>query len=391
MRFTHAYAGAPVCAPSRCVLMTGLHTGHARIRDNNPIVGGEREPYAGGREGGIRLSLTPADHTVAELLRGAGYATGITGKWGLGEEGSRGTPIERGFDEWLGYLNQNHAEYYYTDYLDENRGRRAIPENAGGERRVDSNDLMADFAAQFIRRHRDRPFFLYLPHTIPHQRMEVPDLGDYAGRTAWPEDARIYAAMVSRLDGYVGRMLALLEGLGLANDTIVFFSSDNGPLRTARSDLLRSSGGLRGYKSTLYEGGLRVPMIVRWPGQIAPGHTSSEPWMFADFYTTCAELAGARSREHDGRSIVPVLTGAATTLGPRPLYWEFPRTELQQAVRLRQWKAVRLGPNHPIELYDLPDDPTEKNDVAGRHADVVEEIDQVMRLSHQPSPHWPSR
>jgi len=388
-RFTQAYAGSPVCAPSRCVLLTGRHTGHARIRDNNPIVGGTLEKFAGGAEGGIRLSLTDADHTVAELLKPAGYATGVAGKWGLAEPGTAGTPNRRGFDAWLGYLNQNHAPYYYTDYLDENEGVRRIPENSGGRRQVYSNDLFSDFAVDFVRRHRDRPFFLYLPYTIPHNRMEVPDLGDYADRD-WPEDARIYAAMVTRLDGYVGRLLDELDRLGLADRTVVFFTSDNGPVRAPRSDLLGSAGGLRGHKSTLLEGGIRVPMLVRWPGRVPAGRVSDEPWMFADFLPTCAELAGLPVPAGiDGRSVVPLLTAAQATLGERPLYWEIPRDRLHQAVRLGRWKAIRLGRDQPLALYDLSADPAERNDVVAAHPAVADRLRRILDESHEPSPHWP--
>lgn len=388
-RFTQAYAGSPVCAPSRCVLLTGRHTGHARIRDNNPQVGGELEQFAGGAEGGIRLSLTEADRTVAELLQPAGYATGIAGKWGLAEPGTAGTPNRRGFDAWLGYLNQNHAPYYYTDYLDENDGIRRIPENADGRRQVYSNDLFSDFAVEFVRRHRDRPFFLYLPYTIPHNRMEVPDLGAYADRD-WPEDAKTYAAMVTRLDGYVGRLLEELDRLGLDENTVVFFTSDNGPLRAPRSDLLGSAGGLRGYKTTLHEGGIRVPMLVRWPGRVPAGRVSEEPWMFADFLPTCAELAGLPvPAGADGRSVVPILTAAQATLGERPLYWEVPRDRLHQAVRLGRWKAVRSGRDQPLELYDLAVDPAERSNVAATHPAVADRLRQVLDNSHQPSPHWP--
>lgn len=388
-RFTECYAGSPVCAPSRCVLLTGLHTGHARIRDNNPVVGGALEKFADGAEGGIRLSLTADDRTVAEPLQAAGYATGVAGKWGLAEPGTAGTPNRRGFDEWLGYLNQNHAPYYYTDYLDENEGVRRIPENAGGRRTVYSNDLFSDFAVDFVRRHRDRPFFLYLPYTVPHNRMEVPDLGDYAARH-WPEEAKIYAAMIARLDGYVGRLMDELDRLGLADRTIVFVTSDNGPVQGERCEVLRSTGGLRGAKSTVYEGGLRVPMIVRWPGRVPAGRTSAEPWMFVDFFPTCLELAGLPVAPGlDGRSLVPLLTGHEPAGGERAYYWEFPHDRLHQAVRRSRWKAVRHGLDRPVELYDLTADPAETADVAGSHPDIAASLRRILDSSHQPSPHWP--
>ncbi len=388
-RFTAAYAGAPVCAPSRNVLMTGLHTGHGLIRNNSPRVGGTLEPYANGAEGGMRLSLRAEDLTVATALKQAGYATGIAGKWGLGEEGTAGTPTRHGFDEWLGYLNQNHAAYYYTDYLDATDGRRLIPENRDEGRRVYSNDLLADFGVDFIRRRAGEPFFLYLPFTVPHNRMEVPELGDYARRD-WPEDARIYAAMVTRLDGYVGRIVAELEKLGLSENTLIVFTSDNGPLKAPRATLLGSAGGLRGFKGSVYEGGIRVPMIARWKGRIPAGRTSAEPWSFVDFFPTCAELAGfAPPARLDGRSVLPLLTGVRETLGERALYWEIPDKRLHQALRRGRWKAVRAGLDQPPELYDLAADPTESINRAAQHPDIAGQLAREMDHAHIPSPHWP--
>lgn len=388
-RFTQAYSGSPVCAPSRGVLMTGLHTGHARIRENMPRVGGVLEPFAEGREGAMRLSLTPTDHTVAQTLQAAGYVTGMTGKWGLGEEGSEGVPAKKGFDEFLGYLNQNHAAYYYTDFLDGIDGRTPIPENAGGATAVYSNDLFAEFALDFVRRHRARPFFLYLPFTIPHNRMEVPDLGGYRDKP-WPRDAKIYAAMVSRLDGYVGQLMAELRQLGLEKNTIIFFTSDNGVIRGERARLLQSAGPLRGFKATVYEGGIRVPMIVRWPGRVPAGRTSAEPWMFMDFLPTVIDLVGLPPRAGlDGTSVLPVLTGRSESLGDRALYWEFPRDRLHQAIRVGRWKGVRAGTDQPLELYDLLEDESESRNVAARHPEVVSDLERRLAVARVPTPHWP--
>jgi len=389
-RFTSCYAGSPVCAPSRGVLMTGLHTGHARIRDNMPRVGGALEPYAEGREKGMRLSLSASDHTIAQSLQAAGYATGMTGKWGLGEEGSDGVPRKKGFDEFLGYLNQNHAAYYYTDYLDGIDGRKPVPGNSGGRTAVYSNDLFADFAVDFVRRHRARPFFLYLPFTIPHNRMEVPDLGAYADKP-WPPEARIYAAMVSRLDGYIGRLMGELETLGLARDTIVFFTSDNGVLNGPRARLFGSAGPLRGFKGTIHEGGLRVPMIVRWPDRVPAGRESAEPWMFMDFFPTVLELAGLPPRPGlDGVSVVPVLTGRVASLGERALYWEYPQKRLHQAIRVGKWKGVRFGTDQPLELYDLSTDVAESSNVAARHPETVRDLERRLAAARTPTPHWPA-
>jgi len=388
-RFTQAYSGSPVCAPSRGVLMTGLHTGHARIRENMPRVGGILEPFAEGREKAMRLSLTPADHTIAQALKAAGYVTGMTGKWGIGEEGSEGVPAKKGFDEFLGYLNQNHAAYYYTDFLDDIDGRRPIPENAGGATAVYSNDLFSEFALDFVRRHRDRPFFLYLPFTIPHNRMEVPELGAYADRP-WPRDAKIYGAMVSRLDRYVGKLLAELSRLGLDDNTIVFFTSDNGVIQGERARVLQSAGPLRGFKATVYEGGIRVPMIVRWPGRVPAGRTSAEPWMFMDFFPTVLDLLGLPARAGlDGISVLPLLTARSASLGDRVLYWEFPRERLHQAIRVGRWKGVRFGIDQPLELYDLLEEESESRNVAERYPEVVSDLEQRLAAARVPTPHWP--
>ncbi len=386
-RFTDTYAGAPVCAPSRCVFLTGRHTGHARIRDNSPEVGGELEPFG---EGSLRLSLTADDCLVSEVLKAADYATGAAGKWGVGEPGSRGTPTQHGFDAWLGYLNQNHAPYYYTDFLWENERRRPIAENRDGHRIVYSNDLFRDFAVQFIADHRDGPFFLYLPFTIPHDRMEVPTLGAYADRD-WPDEMKTYAAMVTRLDGYVGDIIDALDRHGLAANTLLIVSSDNGAVRRDRTTFFHSNGALRGSKATLSEGGLRVPAIARWPGHVPAGRVSPVPWGFVDLFPTFAALAGAKVPSGlDGKNILPVLLGRKTEADERYFYWEFPRDRLWQAARHGRWKAVRFAPDQPLELYDLADDPGETRNVAASHPVVVADLTDFLNREHVPSPHWPT-
>lgn len=385
-RFTEVYSGAPVCAPARCVLMTGLHTGHCRIRDNGPQVGGVIEAFG---EGGNRLSLTGEERTVAKALQAAGYRTGATGKWGLSEPETAGTPNRMGFDDWLGYLNQNHAAYYYTDFLWENEEKRTIPGNDGVNGSVYSNDLFRDFAVDFIRENRERPFFLYLPVTIPHNRMEVPSLGAYADES-WPEAYKIYAAMVSRLDGYVGEVLDELDQLGLASDTLIFFTSDNGPLSNERTDFLDSAAGLRGRKGELYEGGLRVPMIVRWPDVVPEGKVSDGPWMFVDVFPTLLAVAGLDAPTGlDGVSVLSLLRGDPQDLQDRILYWEYPRDRLWQAARMGSWKAVRFGMDQPLELYNLANDRTESDDLADRHPEVVTTLAEFLDRNHTPSPHWP--
>ncbi|MBC9868752.1 MAG: sulfatase-like hydrolase/transferase, partial [Opitutae bacterium] len=385
-RFTQFYAGSPVCAPSRCVLMTGLHTGHARIRGNGPQVGGELEQFG---EGSMRLSLIGDEPTVASVLKDAGYATGAAGKWGIGEPTSEGTPTHMGFDEWLGYLNQNHASYYYTDFLWRNRERMAIPENRNGKRQVYSNDLMRDFALEFIQKNSEGLFFLYLPFTIPHALMEVPSLGPY-GEKDWSESVKIYAAMVSRLDGYVGEIMEELERLGITEDTLVMFTSDNGAVDNDRTVFLDSAAGKRGRKRMVYEGGLNVPLIVSWPGMVEAGATDDTVWMFVDILPTLAELAESRLPMNlDGVSLAPTLRGEPQDLSKRFLYWEYPRKRLWQAGRLGRWKAVRYGLDGPLALYDLEADPQERADVSGLYPEIVDDFDKRLRSEHVPSPHWP--
>jgi len=386
MRFTQCYAGSPVCAPSRNVLMTGLHTGHTRIRDNSPRVGGVVEAFG---EGQRRLSLEAEDVTVAEVLKSVGYATGITGKWGLAEPQTAGVPSRQGFDEWLGYLNQNHAAYYYTTYLWKNETRYQLDGNQDGRRQQYTHDLFTEFALDFIRKHAARPFFLYVPYTLPHERLEVPDTAPYRDQP-WPDQAKTYAAMVTRLDHDVGRMLDLLHDLKLEDNTLVFFTSDNGAPAKPCTDFFQSNFGLRGHKGTLFEGGIRVPMIVRWPGTVPAGKVSEAVWCFADVLPTLAVLAGAAQPACDGQDVSGVLSGRSDRTPERFLYWEFPKGGLSQAVRWGKWKALRRAGRDSFELYDLNRDPAEQNDVAAAHPDVLAKIEAYVKTAHTESPHWPS-
>jgi arylsulfatase A-like enzyme len=384
-RYTQCYAGAPVCAPSRSVLMTGLHTGHTRVRGNRCAVGGVPDEITGGRG---RLPLEDEDVTVAEVLKGAGYVTGMTGKWGLGEAGTSGVPNRQGFDEFFGYLNQNHAPFYYTDYLWHNQEKKVIEGNQGGKREQYTHDLLTEFALDFIRRHRREPFFLYVPYTIPHFNLEVPTLEPYAEKD-WPERARIFAAMITRMDRDVGRILDLLEELGIEQNTIVFFCSDNGGSNGGGA-LFESCGGLRGDKGSLHEGGLRTPMIVRWPGKVAAGGVSDTVWYFADVLPTLAELAGADvPADLDGVSVLPTILGKTQDLGDRFLYWEKPPPGLQQAVRWRHYKALRRGRAQPLKLYNLGVDTREERDIAAEHPDVVAKFEAYLENARTESANWP--
>jgi arylsulfatase A-like enzyme len=383
LRFTEFYAASAVCAPSRASLMTGMHQGHAFIRGNM------------GRNG-ERIPLRPQDTTVAEVLKGAGYRTGIVGKWGLGEPGTTGVPNRKGFDYFFGYLNQNHAHNYYPDYLWRNEQRVNIPKGTY------SHDLFTREALDFIRRERGSPFLLYLAYTIPHANneltrktgngMEVPTDAPYSNER-WSPQQRNYAAMVTRMDADVGRIFALLKELNLEDDTVVVFSSDNGPQDKQEGGydlkLFDSNGPFRGLKRDLYEGGIRAPLIVRWPGRVRPGRVSEDTWAGWDFLPTFAAIAGAKAPAGlDGVSMLPAILGERQ---PRRkyLYWEFHEGGFAQAVRWGRWKAVKHGTGGALELYDLQTDVGERRDVAAEHPGLVRNIADAMKREHVESENWP--
>lgn len=385
MRFTDCYAGSTVCAPSRSVLMTGLHTGHTRVRGNTGI-GGVRG--LGGKNG--RIPLRDEDLTVAEVLRDAGYLTGIFGKWGLGEPNTTGTPNQQGFDTWFGYLNQRRAHSYHPDYLWLNEERFDLPGNLDSETSQYSHDLITGFALNFVRQNHRKPFFLYLPFTIPHSQFQVPELGEYEDKT-WPNQAKIYAAMISRMDRDIGLLLDLLTNLDLDQNTVLFFCSDNGAADRYEG-LFNSSGPLRGRKRDLYEGGLRTPMIVRWPGTVEAGTVNDLAWTFADFLPTATAIAQTETPPGlDGVSVLPTLLGETQHLDDRFLYWEFYERGFQQAGRWREWKAIRQEPSGPISLYNLATDLGEEHDVATQQPEIVAQFQSQFRTSHVESPEFPLR
>lgn len=398
MRFTQAYAGSTVCAPSRCVLMTGLHTGHCRVRGN-----GGQTPLA--------QSLRPEDVTVARILQNAGYTTALCGKWGLGDVGGQecGLPRRQGFDYFFGYLNQTHAHNYYPTFLWRNETKVALrnvvpnelPNGAGvASTRIDySPDLITDEALDFIRRSANKPFFLYYAPTFPHANneagkrgMEVPDYGDYA-QTDWPEPEKGFAQMVSMLDRDVGRIMNLLRELNLEKQTLVIFTSDNGPHKEGGRDpnFHRSSGPLRGIKRDLYEGGIRVPFIVSWPGIVPPNTVSHTVIWFADFLPTAARLARFSTPPGlDGVDLYPAIRKPNLTLKRRnPLYWEFHEGGFKQAIRYNNWKAVRLDPSSSPELFDLSVDPGETRNLANQHPELVTAFRIMFERARTDSPDWP--
>jgi arylsulfatase A-like enzyme len=425
MRFTQHYSGSPVCAPSRCVLMTGMHPGHALVRTNLSTPPEGQHPLPAGTV------------TLARLLQSRGYATGAFGKWGLGGPGSTGAPEKQGIDQFYGYLCQGKAHNFYPPYLWDNDRKVELknpaiklPDKlAEGVDSKDpasykaysgteySADLIFTQARQFVRDHKDRPFFLFVPTTIPHLALQVPEdsLAEYRGQ--WEDPPYVggrgylphhtpraaYAAMVTRLDREVGRIMDMVREFGLDEQTLFVFSSDNGPLDNrfagTDSEFFDSTAGLRGYKGSLYEGGFRVPCVVRWKGRIQPGTVSDRVTGFEDWLPTLLELTGnanATPRDLDGISFAPTLLGKPQE--PRPfLYREFPSYGGQQAVRIGNWKGVRQNlvprgnakPNLHIQLYDLGSDPGETKDVSAQHPDIVARIERLFREQHIPSKVFP--
>jgi arylsulfatase A len=339
------------------------------------------------------------------MFQQAGYATGGVGKWALGDAETAGAPWRKGMDEFFGYLDQTHAHTYYPEFLWRNGKRFEVAGNAAGKRTIYSHDLFAQQALDFIRRHKDEPFFFYAAFTIPHAEVTVPEdsLAEYRGR--WPEPKpfpgsktycpqdeprAVRAAMITRMDRDVGRILDLLDELKLSENTLVIFTSDNGPITAGGQDpaFFNSAGPLRGLKFTLYEGGIRVPLIARWPGKIEAGATSDHICDFADMLPTFAEMIGADPpAELDGVSILPTLRGQTRWQAPRELfYWE---AAPQQAVRIGDWKAYRAAPDQPLELYDLSQDVGETVNLAAEHPETAARLEQRMRGARTPSPDFP--
>ena len=384
MRFTQAYAGGPVCAPSRAVLMTGLHMGHAAVRDNVPH---------------YHTYLQEDDVTIAEVLKQAGYRCGGVGKWSLGDAGTVGRATNQGFDMWLGYLNQDHAHYYFTEYLDNGDGRLDLSGNTESRSHY-SHDLLTERSLEFIRAAADdpSPFLLYMAYTVPHfasrkedpDGLAVPTTDPYTNRD-WDSKSKKYAAMVHRLDVDVGRIVAAVDAAGLSANTLIIFTSDNGGPDSV-DDRFQTSGPLRGHKRHLTEGGIRVPFIARWPGVVPAGESSDAIIAFQDMLPTFAELAGAPAPDNiDGVSIVEALRGEPLSNPHEYLYWDYGhcRRRYDQAVRLGDWKGLKLGVNGPIELYDLANDIGEQHNVAAEHPDVVQRIAHIMETAPTPSDRYP--
>ncbi|MDF1813167.1 MAG: exo-alpha-sialidase [Verrucomicrobiales bacterium] len=386
IRFTQAYAGGCVCSSSRSVLLTGLHGGHTPARDNVPH---------------YPTYFEDEDVTVGEILQTAGYRTGGIGKWSMGDPGTPGRPANQGFDKWFGYLNQDHAHYYWPEYLDNDERRLELPKNPVTREHY-SHDLLTEHAMKFIRESakKEEPFFFYGAFTLPHfsskkedpDGLAIPSTDPYTDRD-WPEKAKKYAAMVHRLDQSVGEIIKLVDELDGRENTLIIFSSDNGGHSTVWKDF-QTSGPLRGFKRDLTEGGIRVPFIARWPETIQPGTVSDEVIAFQDLLPTFAELAGANIPEDlsiDGISVSAALKGGKLK-DRNYLYWDYGhcRRFYDQAVRLGDWKGIRSGKNEgKIELYDLSKDIGETRDLADENPDVKKEIAVIMDKAVTPNSRYP--
>lgn len=401
-RFTRFYAGNTVCAPSRCALMTGKHMGHAYIRGN-----------AGAH-------LRGQDTTLAEYLQADGYTTGMFGKWGLGEAGTAGAPEHKGFSAFYGYLNQTHAHHYYTNYLFEIQNGRSV--RVPLDTTAYTDDLIMQKALGFIRSNSSHPFFLYLPLTIPHAELHVPDAymapfrhadgsSKFAPETPFVQKGKVtyrsqeqpraaFAGMITKLDEDVARVLALVKELGLDNNTYIFFTSDNGPHHEGGADpaFFNSGGPLRGIKRDLYEGGIRVPLLVRAPGKVPAGAVRDDIWAFWDIMPTLCRLAGTRPpRNIDGISFTAALTGKVQKAKHPWLYWQFYEKQYyKEAIVQGHWKLLRLKPKdgpETVELYDLSNDIGETRNLADQQAGKVSELLAVARKAKTPAEHeafrWP--
>jgi arylsulfatase A len=369
IRLTDHYAGSAVCAPSRSVLLTGLHSGHCFVRGNR------RLPV----EGNVPI---PADsQTFGKVMQSAGYKTACIGKWGLGYPGSTGDPTKQGFDHWFGYNCQRQAHSYYPTHLWRN-DKKVMLRNSGGAKKDYSHDLMTLEALQFIRDSYKKPFLLYVPYTIPHAAFQVPELGIYADKAGWSNTKKAIAAMITRMDRDIGTMLKLVKELGIDDNTLVIFTSDNGSAGGGLHELFKGSGPLRGKKGSLYEGGIRAPFVARWPGKIAKGAVSAHRSAFWDMLPTFAELGGAKvTKETDGISMVPTLLGKKQK-DHEYLYWEFGKT---LAVRMGKWKALVSGQGK-LSLYDLDKDIGETTDLSADQPELVKRIRKIMADSHRDTP-----
>lgn len=400
MKFTHHYSGSTVCAPSRAVLMTGLHTGHVSVRGNKEVQPEGQAP------------MDPNEETIAHMLKKKGYTTGAFGKWGLGYPGSVSDPNNQGFDEFFGYNCQRLAHHYYPRHLWHNKEKIMLPENEGQGKGTYAPALIQEKTLTFIENNKDRPFFMYVPHVIPHAELVAPDslMSKYRGKylpekeyvgtdegekyrlgpyESQKESHAAFVAMVDLIDQHVGQIVNKVKELGIADNTIIIFTSDNGPHREGGADpqYFKSSGPFLGVKRDLKDGGIRVPMIAKWPNHIESGSTASHISSFQDVKATLAEIAGVGNRnQDDGISFLPTLKGSGNQAKHEYLYWEFGEGGEKVGVRYGKWKAIMSNIKNTEDpqfaLYDLESSPQEKDDVASENPEVIAKIEAIVKEAH---------
>ncbi|MFD2157514.1 arylsulfatase [Rubritalea tangerina] len=377
LQFNNAYSGNAVCGPTRCTLMTGLHPGHAIRRANKSLNG--------------LLPLSSDSVTVASVLKKQGYATGGFGKWGLGNVGTTGVPEKQGFDLWYGYYDQKHAHNYYPSFLVRNSKEEPLKGNANNKKQQYTHYLIEEETLKFIDKNKDHPFFCYAAWTPPHGQFVIPandpNLAYYKDKP-WSQTVKNYAAMVSLLDAGVGRILERLEKHGIAENTLVVYTSDNGA-NGQFIKALNSNAGLKGGKRSLYEGGIRAPFVAYWPGTIKPNTSTDALVGQLDLLETAAEMAGVKNTPpNDGISFLPLLLGKQQP-SPHPfLYFEIYEGAFQQCVRMGNWKGYRKGLKDPVALYDLSKDPSETTNVADKHPDVAKQLETILTREHSPTPNY---
>lgn len=389
--FTQAYAGSGISSPSRCALMTGRNTGNTTIRDNFAVRGGLQGLK--GRNVIRRMHLLPTDTTLATVLGAAGYRTCLVNKWHLDGFNPGATPLNRGFHEFYGWListAQSNDPYYYPYWRFNNYELTNIEANSGDRRIRHNTDISTEDAIRFVQRNRENPFFLYLAYDAPHEPYNIEETTWYDDREEWDMTAKRYASLITHMDRAIGRLLDELERLGLREETLIFFASDNGAAKQAPIEVLGCKGELRGLKGQLYEGGIRVPFIVNQPGTV-PVQKLDNLIYFPDVMPTLAAAASAEEHlptRRNGMNILPLILGEEMPeTDERLLYWEFPGK--QRAARRGDWKVVTVKRGAPLELYNLRKDMTESNNLASEYPELVEQFDREMQAGRVPSPNWP--
>ena len=393
--FTQAYAGSGISSPSRCSLMTGRNSGNARIRDNQCYAGGMTGIKVNQRGDTTivrRANLLPEDTTLATVLAAGGYRTCLVNKWHLDGYEPTAAPNHRGFHEFYGWTIStvhSNAPYYYPYYRMHGDSLINISENQNDAHVRHNTEISTDDAIAFIHRNKHKSFFLFLAYDAPHEPYNIDDTSWYDEKGEWSNSTKRYAALVTHMDYNIGRLMATLDALGIRENTLVIFASDNGAAVMAPLEELNCGAGLKGRKGQLYEGGIRVPLIVNQPGKV-PARQIDNLVYFPDFMPTLASIAESKQhmpQQTDGMDISPLFYGQDIDTDSRPLYWEFPGK--QRALRHKGWKAVQVGKKKPLELYRIKDDPCEKHNLADEHPTLLQQMDSLMKKIRTPSPNYP--